>query len=53
MTPKINEADKVQRKINIDEEMLKEIEKMIREAPKGGIVPTSSMDPLSQLARKR
>ena len=53
-TPKINENDRVERKVSLDEKILKDIEEMIKNAPVGGLVPTKrTLDPISQLSRKR
>ena len=49
ITPKINESDYVERQVELNEKMLKEIEKQIENAPKGSLVTMNSMDPLSQV----
>ena len=54
ITPKINEADRVARRIDIDEELLKDIQHQIENAPKGSLVAQNQrLDPLSQVARRR
>ena len=50
ITPKINENEYVERKISVDEELLKDINKQIENAPKGSLVSMSGMDPLSQVS---
>ena len=50
ITPKINEQELVERRVTMDEALLKDIQKQIENAPKGSLVAANSMDPLSQVA---
>ena len=52
ITPKINEADRVTRKVDLDEQLLKDIQHQIENAPKGSLV-AQNRDPLSQVTRRR
>jgi hypothetical protein len=51
ITPRISEDDRVDRRITIDDELLKDIETKAKNAPKGSLV-AAGQDPLSQLSRK-
>ena len=53
ITPKINEADRVERRVTVDEELLKNILYQIENAPKGSLVAAGKIDPLSQMGAGR
>ena len=53
ITPKINEDDRVIRKINIDEAILRDIEDKIKNAPAPSLVVTQKIDPLSTVRGRR
>ena len=53
ITPKINDNDRVERKVALDEKLLQEIKQQIENAPKGSLVAANQKDPLSQVSIRR